>query len=132
MQNGSMIRTERHGGRDVWEFRWREPGPNGKRKHRRMVVGNTDEFRDEGAARQAIAGLRLCMNSRSERVRVGSFASFAHLRSQPPDLTELHVPFCAYKNSSGCPKTLAIRQTGPEIGDGVVPFCACAKSGRSP
>jgi len=27
---------------------------------------------------------------------------------------------------------LAIRQTGQEIGDGVVPFCACAKSGRSP
>jgi hypothetical protein len=56
-----------------------------------------------------------------------SFASFAHLRLQPPDLTELHVPFCAYKNSSGCRKTLAIRQTGPEIDDGVVPFCACAK-----
>jgi hypothetical protein len=51
---------------------------------------------------------------------------------KPPDLTELHVPFCAYKKSSGCPKTLTIRQTGPEIGDGVVPFCACAKSGRSP
>ena len=47
-------------------------------------------------------------------------------------LTELHVPFWAYKNSSGCPKTLAIRQTGPEIGAGVVPFCACAKSGRYP
>ena len=67
----------------------------------------------------------------NEELRVGSFASFAHLRLQPPDLTELHVPFCAYKNSCGCPKTLAIRQTGPEIGDGVVPFCACATSGRS-
>src|SRR5712672_583313 len=70
--------------------------------------------------------------STNEELRVGSFASFAHPRLQPPDLTELHVPFCAYKNSSGCPKTLAIRQTRPEIGDGVVPFCACAKSGRSP
>jgi hypothetical protein len=29
MQNGSMMRTERHGGPDVWEFRWREPGPDG-------------------------------------------------------------------------------------------------------
>jgi hypothetical protein len=66
------------------------------------------------------------------RAQSRSFASFAHLRLQPPDLTELHVPFCAYKNSSGCPKTLAIGQTGPEIGDGVVPFCACAKSVRSP
>ena len=68
MQNGSMMRTERHGGPDVWEFRWREPGPDGKRKHRRMVVGTTNEFGDEVAARQAIAGLHLCMNSRSERV----------------------------------------------------------------
>jgi hypothetical protein len=51
---------------------------------------------------------------------------------KPPDLTELHVPFCAYKKISGCPKTMAIRQTGPQIGAGVVPFCACAKSGRSP
>src|SRR5260370_25121618 len=63
-------------------------------------------------------------------LRVGSFASFAHLRLQPPDLTELHVPFCAYKNSCGCPKTLAIRQTGPEIGGGVVPFCAYDKVSR--
>src|SRR6266436_6622775 len=67
----------------------------------------------------------------NEELRVGSFACFAHPRLRRVDLTELHVPFCAYKNSSGCPKTLAIRQTGPEIGDGVVPFCACAKSGRS-
>jgi hypothetical protein len=55
MQNGSMMRTERHGGADVWEFRWREPGPDGKGKHRRMVVGTTNEFDDEVAARQAIA-----------------------------------------------------------------------------
>ena len=55
MQNGSMMRTERHGGADVWEFRWREPGPDGKRKHRRMVVGTTNEFDEEVAARQAIA-----------------------------------------------------------------------------
>jgi hypothetical protein len=68
----------------------------------------------------------------NEELRVGSVASFARRRLQPPDLTELHAPFCAYKNSSGCPKTLAIRQTEPEIGDGVVRFCACAKSGRSP
>ena len=65
-----MIRTERHGGRDAWKFRWREPGPDGKRKHRRMVVGTTNEFRDEVAARQAIAGLHLCMNSQNERVKV--------------------------------------------------------------
>ena len=70
MQNGSMMRTERHGGPDVWEFRWREPGPDGKRKHRRMVVGTTNEFDDEVAARQAIAGLHLRMNAWNERVKM--------------------------------------------------------------
>ena len=70
MQNGSMMRTERHGGPDVWEFRWREPGPDGKSRHRRMVVGTTNEFGDEVAARQAIAGLHLRMNARNERVKV--------------------------------------------------------------
>jgi hypothetical protein len=52
---------------------------------------------------------------------------------KPPDLTELHVPFCAYKNSSGCPKNNSrLGKPGQKIGDGVVPFCACAKNGRSP
>jgi hypothetical protein len=69
MQNGSMLRTERHGGPDVWEFRWREPGPDGRRKHRRMIVGTTNEFDDEVAARQAIAGLHLRMNAWNERVK---------------------------------------------------------------
>ena len=69
MQNGSMMRTERHGGPDVWEFRWREPGPDGKHRHRRMVVGTTNDF-GEVAARRAIAGLHLRMNARNERVKV--------------------------------------------------------------
>jgi pimeloyl-ACP methyl ester carboxylesterase len=38
MQNGSVIRAERQRGPDVWEFRWREPGADGKRKHRRMIL----------------------------------------------------------------------------------------------
>jgi len=70
MQNGGMIRTERHGGPDVWVFRWREPGPDGKRKHCRMVVGTTNEFDDEVAARQAIAGLHLRINAWNERVKL--------------------------------------------------------------
>ena len=49
MQNGSMIRTERHGGPDVWEFRWREPGPDGKRKHRSMVSGGVSDVKETAA-----------------------------------------------------------------------------------
>jgi hypothetical protein len=71
MQHGSMIRTERQQGPDVWEFRWREPSPDGRRKHRRMVVGSVDEFTNELAARQAIVGLRLDINPRDARVKAG-------------------------------------------------------------
>ena len=47
MQNGSIMRSERRRGPDVWEYRWREPGADGKRKHRRMVVGPVNQFRDK-------------------------------------------------------------------------------------
>src|SRR5258708_29802057 len=50
MQNGSMIRTERHGGADVWEFKCREARPDGKRKHLRMVVRTTNHVGDAHAA----------------------------------------------------------------------------------
>ena len=59
MQNGSVIRAERQRGPDVWEFRWREPGADGKRKHRRIVLGSVEQLADETAARQAISALRL-------------------------------------------------------------------------
>ena len=53
MQNGSVIRAERQRGPDVWEFRWREPGADGKRKHRRMILGSIEQLADETAARPA-------------------------------------------------------------------------------
>jgi len=62
MQNGSVIRAERQRGPDVWEFRWREPGADGKRKHRRIVLGSVDQLADETAARQAILAVRLEFN----------------------------------------------------------------------
>jgi hypothetical protein len=62
MQQGSIIQAERKIGPDVWEFRWREPGPGGKRKHRWMVIGRIDQLVDESAARGRIAALHLDIN----------------------------------------------------------------------
>ena len=62
MQNGSIMRSERRRGPDVWEFRWREPGANGKRKHRRMVVGPVDRFRDKDSMMRATTALRRDIN----------------------------------------------------------------------
>ena len=46
MQNGSIIRSTRSNGPDVWDFRWREAGPDGRRKHRRIVIGPITQFPD--------------------------------------------------------------------------------------
>jgi len=62
MQNGSVIRAERQRGPDIGEFRWREPGADGKRKHRRLVLGSVEQLADEAAARQATSALRLELN----------------------------------------------------------------------
>lgn len=78
MQRGSVMRTEPLSGPDVWEFRWREPGPDGKRRHRRMVIGTLDEFPDEPTARQRITALGLEINR-----------SDARLDSRPLTISEL-------------------------------------------
>lgn len=62
MQKGSLIRRARHSQSEVWEFRWREPGPTGTRRHRRIVVGSTDQIADESAALQAVAALQIEIN----------------------------------------------------------------------
>lgn len=78
MQRGSIIRTERQCGPDVWEFRWREPGSDGRRKHRRMVIGPVDQLADELAVRQAIAAPRLSINRGDPRLDANS-ATFNQL-----------------------------------------------------
>ncbi len=58
MQNGSLRRVPRRRGPDVWAFRWREPGSDGRRVHRRIVIGTIEQFKNESAAAKAIVALR--------------------------------------------------------------------------
>ena len=67
MQNGSIMRSERRRGPDVWEYKWREPGPDGRRKHRRMVVGSVVQFKDKDAAMRATSALRRDINMANVR-----------------------------------------------------------------
>src|ERR1035441_6782556 len=62
MQNGSITRSTRSHGPDVWEFRWREAGADGKRKHRRMVIGSIAQFSDKSSALLEVAALRREIN----------------------------------------------------------------------
>ncbi len=54
MQNGCLMQVPRRRGPSVWEFRWREPGADGRRTHRRMVIGTVEKFKTESLAVKAI------------------------------------------------------------------------------
>lgn len=69
MQNGSLIRSQRQRGPAVWEFRWREFAGNGKRTHRRIVIGSVDRLADEVAARQAVSALCIDINAGDVRLK---------------------------------------------------------------
>ena len=62
MQSGSVMRSTGLRGPDVWEFRWREAGADGKRKHRRMVIGSTAQFSDKSSVLLEVAVLRRKIN----------------------------------------------------------------------
>jgi len=69
MQKGSLIRSSRRQGPDVWEYRWRESCSGEKRKHRRIVIGSLDTLRDESAALKAISALRRDININDRRMK---------------------------------------------------------------
>jgi hypothetical protein len=69
MQNGSITRSERHRGHDVWEYRWREPGAEGRRKPRRIVIGTINRFADRAGVFRATSALRRDINMASVRCK---------------------------------------------------------------
>ena len=69
MQDGSVTVERRKRGPDVWCFRWREAGPDGRRIHRRIVLGTIDELRSIASARKMAVGLRGEININDVRIR---------------------------------------------------------------
>ena len=57
MQRGSMQRSRRKEGPDVWQFRWSETSSDGKRLYRKKIVGTVEQYPDEDAARRSVLGL---------------------------------------------------------------------------
>ena len=63
MQQGSLIRSGRKRGPDVWQFRWADNGPFGKRIYRRRVIGTVCQYGDAESARKSVAGLLRELNA---------------------------------------------------------------------
>jgi integrase len=69
MQRGSLIRSDRKQGPAVWQFRWSEKDPNGKRVYRKRVIGTVEEYSDTEAARHALACLVTEVNLGKSRTK---------------------------------------------------------------
>lgn len=57
MQQGSLIRSARKRGPDVWQFRWSERAGNGKRVYRKRVIGTVDQCSDAVEVRRTAAAI---------------------------------------------------------------------------
>src|SRR5215472_12634620 len=73
-QNGHLRRAKRKRGPDVWEFLWRESGPDGKRRQRTLTVGKVNELRTEREALNRIQVLRTNINRDFQRSALMTFA----------------------------------------------------------
>ena len=69
MQHGGITVERRKRGSAVWCFRWREAGPDGRRIHRRIVLGTVDELRSIASARKMAVGLRHEININDIRTK---------------------------------------------------------------
>ena len=69
MQDGSVTVERRTRGPDVWCFRWREAGADGRRIHRRIVLGTAEELKNIASARKIVTGLRSEININDIRIR---------------------------------------------------------------
>ncbi len=63
-QTGSLTKTSRKRGPDVWHFRWREQEPGGKIVRRKIAVGTVEQYPTRTAAKRAVADLDLNINQR--------------------------------------------------------------------
>jgi integrase len=73
MQRESLIQKERKQDPTVWQFRWSDKGPDGRRIYRKRVIGTVEEYLTAEAARHAVKGL--LAKPRSTRLRLEAAAA---------------------------------------------------------
>jgi len=66
-QKGSIRRSERKKGPDVWEFLWREETADGKRIRHTQHIGPVTQYPTKEAASKAVNGLKMEINQESYR-----------------------------------------------------------------
>jgi integrase len=69
-QYGSLRLRKRERGSDVWEFRYYETNPEGKRIRRSMILGEQALYRTEAEARKATQTLLMQLNEEAPRAEM--------------------------------------------------------------
>lgn len=65
-QNGSLRVKKRRNGMRIWEFRYAEVGPDGKRRSRGVTIGTVQEYPTETSARKSPAAQALVLRINAE------------------------------------------------------------------
>jgi hypothetical protein len=68
MQKGSILKSKRKNGLDVWEFRWRDRA-SGQSIYRRIVLGTTQQLATEAEAHKAAACIVLEVDAGDPRTK---------------------------------------------------------------
>lgn len=87
-QNGHLRKAKRKCGPDVWEYLWRENGPDGKRRQRTFTVGNVRKFPTYREAMNEIHNLRMNINREAQITPLVTFQALVDHYCQ----TELLAP----------------------------------------
>ena len=66
-QRGYLRCAKRKNGPAVWEFLWREVGPNGGLIRRKTIIGTIEQYPSQQEASDAINGLRVSINEACNR-----------------------------------------------------------------
>src|SRR5258708_13448516 len=108
MQDGSVTVQRRKRGPEVWCFRWREAGADGRKIHRRIVLGTADDLKSLASARKAVVGLRREINVNDIRVRRESITLAdlsRHFQQRELVADNTRIPYSTKKAYEGYLKT---------------------------
>jgi site-specific recombinase XerD len=87
-QQGHLRRAKRKRGPDVWEFLWRERGPDGRRRQRTLTIGNVKELHTERDALNHIQSLRANINREVAPMALMTFGDLVNHYRQTELLAE--------------------------------------------
>ena len=91
-QNGHLRIAKRKRGPNVWEFLWREIGPDGRRRQRTLTVGNVHTLQTHREAMNQLHALRMNINKEVAASPVLTFQALADHYCQTELLAENKTP----------------------------------------